>query len=140
MFNQRRPWGVLAVVTLLSLGATACDWSAFRYDAAHTGASPDMSISKDAVAGSMVANWSATTGAAIFSSPAVANGIVYVGSNDNKLYASTPRQAPPSGAPPPAPTSNLRRRWPMGSSTSGPWTTTCTPSMLARAQPSGPPT
>jgi outer membrane protein assembly factor BamB len=31
--------------------------------------------------------WTATTGAAVDSSPAVANGVVYVGSYDNKLYA-----------------------------------------------------
>jgi len=31
--------------------------------------------------------WTATTGATIFSSPAVANGVVYIGSYDRKLYA-----------------------------------------------------
>jgi hypothetical protein len=31
--------------------------------------------------------WTATTGGQIFSSPAVANGVVYVGSDDDKLYA-----------------------------------------------------
>jgi eukaryotic-like serine/threonine-protein kinase len=31
--------------------------------------------------------WSFATGAAIISSPAVANGVVYVGSYDGKLYA-----------------------------------------------------
>jgi hypothetical protein len=31
--------------------------------------------------------WSATTGNIVFSSPAVANGVVYVGSNDHNLYA-----------------------------------------------------
>jgi outer membrane protein assembly factor BamB len=31
--------------------------------------------------------WTGATGAAIFSSPAVANGVVYVGSQDDKLYA-----------------------------------------------------
>ena len=31
--------------------------------------------------------WTATTGGAIYSAPAVANGVVYVGSDDNKLYA-----------------------------------------------------
>ncbi len=31
--------------------------------------------------------FTAPTGGEVFSSPAVANGVVYVGSNDNKLYA-----------------------------------------------------
>jgi outer membrane protein assembly factor BamB len=31
--------------------------------------------------------WPAATGAAITSSPAVANGVVYVGSDDGRLYA-----------------------------------------------------
>jgi parallel beta-helix repeat protein len=31
--------------------------------------------------------WTATTGAAVTSSPAITNGVVYVGSNDGKLYA-----------------------------------------------------
>jgi outer membrane protein assembly factor BamB len=31
--------------------------------------------------------WSAATGSYIFSSPAVANGVVYVGSDDGKLHA-----------------------------------------------------
>ncbi len=31
--------------------------------------------------------WSSATGLDVYSSPAVANGVVYVGSNDNKLYA-----------------------------------------------------
>ena len=31
--------------------------------------------------------WETTTGGGVISSPAVANGIVYVGSNDHKLYA-----------------------------------------------------
>jgi outer membrane protein assembly factor BamB len=31
--------------------------------------------------------WRVSTGAAIFSSPTVANGVVYIGSQDDKLYA-----------------------------------------------------
>jgi outer membrane protein assembly factor BamB len=31
--------------------------------------------------------WTGTTGSGIFSSPAVANGVVYVGSDDGNLYA-----------------------------------------------------
>jgi outer membrane protein assembly factor BamB len=31
--------------------------------------------------------WTATTGSFVFSSPAIADGIVYVGSGDDKLWA-----------------------------------------------------
>jgi len=31
--------------------------------------------------------WSYTTGSVVFSSPAVANGVVYVGSDDGNVYA-----------------------------------------------------
>lgn len=31
--------------------------------------------------------WSYTTGSLVESSPAVANGMVYIGSNDDKVYA-----------------------------------------------------
>lgn len=39
----------------------------------------------DAVTGAL--KWSYTTGSAIFSSPAVANGVVYIGSTDDNVYA-----------------------------------------------------
>ncbi|MEI7827417.1 MAG: PQQ-binding-like beta-propeller repeat protein, partial [Euryarchaeota archaeon] len=56
----------------------------FRYNAAHTG---DYS----AVAGNTQPNnhlkWKYTTEGGVWSSPAIANGVVYVGSNDNKVYA-----------------------------------------------------
>ena len=45
--------------------------------------------------------WSHATGAAIYSSPAVSNGVVYVGSDDGKLYAFSQPVAP---APPVGPT------------------------------------
>lgn len=39
----------------------------------------------DAATGDVV--WTAETGAAVRSSPAVGNGVVYVGSDDGKVYA-----------------------------------------------------
>ena len=38
-------------------------------------------------AGALGVKWSTTTGDAVGSSPAVTNNTVYVGSNDNKVYA-----------------------------------------------------
>jgi glucose dehydrogenase len=41
--------------------------------------------------------WNYTTGGAVYSSPAVANGVVYVGSNDGKVYAfGSPQKTTPS--------------------------------------------
>jgi len=76
----------LILVAALLLLMASCDWPMFRYGPDHTGSSPDTSISKAAVA-SLVPDWTATTGSVVRSSPAVANGVVYVGSGDGKLYA-----------------------------------------------------
>ena len=37
--------------------------------------------------GNLLVKWSSTTGASIDSSPAVMKGVVYIGSNDGKVYA-----------------------------------------------------
>ena len=64
--------------------AAQYDTMQFRYNAQHTG---DYSP----VAGSNTSKgqltWSFTTGSAVFSSPAVVNGVVYVGSDDGNIYA-----------------------------------------------------
>ena len=63
------------------------DWTQFHNDLAHSGYNAaETTISAANVANLGVA-WSATTGDSIYSSPAVANGVVYVGSHDGKLYA-----------------------------------------------------
>jgi eukaryotic-like serine/threonine-protein kinase len=78
----------VAVCISAAVALSACDWSEFRGGPTHPGFSSDQSISKAAVAaGDLVPDWTATTGDVVFSSPAVAKKIVYVGSNDNSLYA-----------------------------------------------------
>jgi outer membrane protein assembly factor BamB len=58
------------------------DWAMFRRDMSRTGSlNPDGSLPKGEV------KWTYTTGSAINSSPAVVNGIVYVGSRDGFVYA-----------------------------------------------------
>jgi hypothetical protein len=42
--------------------------------------------------------WSFATGNAVSSSPAVANGVLYVGSDDNNIYAVSANGAPPQPA------------------------------------------
>jgi hypothetical protein len=56
------------------------DWAMFRRNPAHTGA-----IDPTAAPLTGELKWSFTTGAAIHSSPAVNDGIVYFGSQDRKL-------------------------------------------------------
>jgi len=81
---------ILIIVLFAGAGtisaAAQTDTMQFRYNATHTG---DYS----AVAGSVQPNnqlkWNYTTvtGAWFYSSPAVANGVVYVGSDDYNVYA-----------------------------------------------------
>ena len=67
------PW--LFLLALLS-----ADPAMFRAGPTHTGVYP-------APAGISTLKWKYKTGAKIFSSPAVADGLVYVGSSDHNLYA-----------------------------------------------------
>src|SRR5215472_16220935 len=59
----------------------------FGFDAQHSRFNPYESQLSLATVATLVQAWTATTGSSIDSSPAVANGVVYVGSWDGKLYA-----------------------------------------------------
>jgi outer membrane protein assembly factor BamB len=63
------------------------DWAQFHNMPAHNGLNPYENVLSPANVSSLDQAWSAATGIAIFSSPAVANGVVYVGSYDHNLYA-----------------------------------------------------
>ncbi len=74
----------------LTLGVVSCgcDWTQFRDGPNHYGANPaESALSKDTVEG-LTQKWAIITGAPIRSSPAVVNGIVYVGSNDGRIFAT----------------------------------------------------
>jgi len=63
------------------------NWTQFRYGPKHQGYNPyEKLLSTSTVAGLNQA-WRYDTGDFIASSPAVANGVVYFGSYDDKLYA-----------------------------------------------------
>ena len=65
------------------------DWWMFRHDRQHTGRSPFTGPA------SPVQKWAFTTGNWITSSPAIgADGTIYIGSEDNKLYAINPNGTP----------------------------------------------
>jgi hypothetical protein len=91
---------VLCVALVLATASCDFDWPMFRFGPARTGSSPDTSISKEAVSSSVALSWTATTGGAVLSSPAVAAGKVYVGSQDDFFRAYDARgEANCSGSP-----------------------------------------
>jgi len=59
-------------------------WSTFHHDLTHTGYSTSMAPTID------LTLWKYATGSIVESSPAVVGGVVYVGSEDDKVYAFGP--------------------------------------------------
>ncbi|MGB8372848.1 MAG: PQQ-binding-like beta-propeller repeat protein, partial [Halobacteriota archaeon] len=64
--------------------AAQYDTMQFRYSAQHTG---DYSPVAGSVQPNIQLKWTYTTSGAVESSPAIANGVVYVGSDDGNIYA-----------------------------------------------------
>src|SRR5580700_10640743 len=67
------------------------NWSQFHFDADGTRLNPYENVLNVENAGNVGLKWSYITDNEVFSSPAVANGVVYVGSNDSNLYALNAR-------------------------------------------------
>ena len=84
--SRRGPVLTVAVLAVGALVLSSCNWAQFRYEVEHSGYAVETTIGAGNV-GSLVEKWTATTGAAVHSSPAVVNGVVYVGSADGNLYA-----------------------------------------------------
>jgi glucose dehydrogenase len=65
------------------------DWSQFRFGPQHHGLNPFETILSPSTVGGLEERWSTGTGESIASSPAVVNGVLYVGSLDieGKVYA-----------------------------------------------------
>src|SRR5262249_29812300 len=59
----------------------------FGFDAGHTRSNPYERVLNVTNVSRLGLKWATPTGSAISSSPVVANGVVYVGSDDHKLYA-----------------------------------------------------
>jgi serine/threonine-protein kinase len=70
-----------------ALVATACTWPMFRFGPEQTGANPFETGLSTANVAQLQEVWTAATGDDVVSSPAVQSGVVYIGSNDNRLYA-----------------------------------------------------
>ena len=85
---RRRSMGACLAVLAVGLLASGCDWSQFGFDPGGSRFNNTESVISTANVSTLVQRFSAPTGAAIhFSSPAIANGVVYIGSEDDKLYA-----------------------------------------------------
>lgn len=78
-----------AVVTTVAMGSAvfAADWPQFRFGPTHPGLNPAETAISAGNVGSLATAWTAPTGNAVHSSPAVAGGAAYVGSDDGTLYA-----------------------------------------------------
>jgi outer membrane protein assembly factor BamB len=63
------------------------DWAQFRFKPDHKGLNPYENVLDPNTVVNIGPHWSYQTGDVIFSSPTVANGIVYIGSLDGNLYA-----------------------------------------------------
>ncbi len=58
------------------------DWPTFQFDARNTGHAPGQGPTED-----VDARWTFSTGETVYSSPAVVDGVVYVGNQDGTVYA-----------------------------------------------------
>src|SRR6266511_1527156 len=66
---------------------TSSNWPMFHYSANHIGVNPiDTAINRTNV-GRLTVKWKTLTGDKVISSPAIADGRVFVGSDDRKVYA-----------------------------------------------------
>ena len=82
-----RATGQSSGLTALALFLVQTDWSQFRFGANHKGDNPYENVLTSSNVSALTRDWSYSTGGPIDSSPAVAGGLVYVGSDDYKLYA-----------------------------------------------------
>ena len=83
---RARAAGALFVVVALSGALSGCDWAQFRNGPDRTGFVQKSVVESAGIPG-LVQKWSAATGGPVQSSPVVAAGIAYVGSDDGHLYA-----------------------------------------------------
>jgi hypothetical protein len=85
------------------------NWSQFQFSPDHVGLNPYENVLNSRTVSSLGLKWSYTTGGFVTSSPTVWNNVVYVGSNDNNIYAlnastgsllwSYPTRDPVEGSP-----------------------------------------
>ena len=78
----------LVLVATPSGAATRVNWPQFRFDQNRTGFQPFETILNTTNVPTLQLKWQAQLGALVdYSSPAVVNGTIFVGSQDGRLYA-----------------------------------------------------
>jgi hypothetical protein len=83
-----RATGQMSGLTALALFLVQTDWSQFRFGPDHMGHNPYENVLTSSNVSALILDWShPTRGIIVFSSPAVAGDVVYIGSEDGKLYA-----------------------------------------------------
>jgi hypothetical protein len=63
------------------------NWPQYRFSLTHTGFDPYENVLGPSTVSGLTQAWAVGTGGIVDSSPSVANGVVYVGSEDHSLYA-----------------------------------------------------
>ena len=82
-----RKMGTFVLAGVCAVLLSGCNWAMYGYGPSHTHYNPGESkIGVDNVA-TLLTKWSATTAGDVESSPAVVDGVVYVGSHDGDLHA-----------------------------------------------------
>jgi outer membrane protein assembly factor BamB len=76
---------LVASVAVFALAVSACDWTTFHHDNAHSGVATFGDGPADPAA--LSPRFTVTTGGPVFSSAAIVHGVAYVGSLDGFLYA-----------------------------------------------------
>ena len=79
--------GVVPALAPATTLAAVGDWPQFRESQTHEAHNTNEQILSDINAPALGRAWTGATAGAVNSSPAIANGVVYVGSADGKLYA-----------------------------------------------------
>jgi outer membrane protein assembly factor BamB len=77
----------LATANISLTGSGAVDWPMFHNTLDRGGWNPSEHVLSAGTVAGLAQKWAVTTGDIVFSSPAVVNGVVYVGSFDHKVYA-----------------------------------------------------
>jgi outer membrane protein assembly factor BamB len=85
--RARSRWSSALVIAVAVVVLSGCDWSQFRFGPEHTGFNPNETKLNVANVSQLQQVWAADTLSPIGSSPAVVNGVAYVGSTNGKLYA-----------------------------------------------------
>jgi len=85
--HQVTAHGQTSGLTAMHTFLVRTNWDRFRFNLTNSGLNPHENVIGPSNVAGLRTAWTAATGSSIYASPAVANGVAYIGSNDDKLYA-----------------------------------------------------